>query len=189
MTHLDDAHAALQRAVAAEPWEAAAYARVSRDQAAALLDEAARLVAERDAAVRDRDEARASEREACVRYLRAMAATWDQADPRATERDREVAEAIRSLATEVAEEAHAEWRRENRGDFELVDGMVLARLSDQRDDLREVLRPLLTNPIRSSRGEPYCLFCTADDVWRADDHSDNCPTRRAPVLLGEEAAS
>lgn len=55
MTHLDEAHAALMRAVAAGA--PVASCRLGREQARALLDEAARLVAERDGVTRERDEA------------------------------------------------------------------------------------------------------------------------------------
>lgn len=103
MTHLDDAHAALMQTVASDAW--GPWTSLSREQAGALLDEAARLVAERDAAVRERDEARA------------------------------------------------------------------------------VLRPLLANP-----GE-WCAFCGETDHWDNGwviEHTPDCPTRRAGVLLGDE---
>lgn len=75
MTHLDDAHAALMRAVASEARGAIAF--LSRAQAGALLDEAARLVAERDALKRERDEwkatAEAAQNTGLLNVLRAEA--------------------------------------------------------------------------------------------------------------------
>lgn len=56
----------------------------------------------------------------------------------------------------------------------------VAQLEAEIADLRAILAPLLANPLRSSRGEPYCLFCTAD----RGDHSDDCPVLRKDALLG-----
>lgn len=78
---------------------------------------------------------RASERDAVARFLRAMAATFDSHDT-VGDREQEIANVIRSLATEITDEEHAEFRAERDGRFELIDGLVVARLADQRDEAR-----------------------------------------------------
>lgn len=79
MTTLDDAHAALHRAVASDG--GVAVVGLSVAQAGALLDEAARLVAERDGARRERD----------LRLLRIRALTEDR---RAIRRERDETRAV-----------------------------------------------------------------------------------------------
>lgn len=120
---------------------------------------------------------RASERDAIVRYLRGMAQTYrdyhtnaDVVLPVATE--------IEGLATEIAQESHSEFRRENEGHFDLVDGMVLAKLADQRDELRAVLAPLLANPFVA---HAQCYFC---GCFETEAHGPACPLWRRDQLLG-----
>lgn len=135
---------------------------------------------------------RASEREAVVRYLRAMAGTWDQHDQDSpvTEEDRVVAVAIRSLAAGVAEEEHAEFRAEREGRFELIDGMVLARLTDERDAALTALRPLLEKPFRLEQvrlhdlGVMVCVFCGYCNITDTEAHAPTCPVLRLDALLG-----
>lgn len=100
MTHLDDAHAALMHAVTSDAGEA--WACLPREQARALLDEAARLVAERDAAIRASERPRAARGRTArrLREWREIARSWRwhsetwQAEYRAAVAERDEARAV-----------------------------------------------------------------------------------------------
>lgn len=138
---------------------------------------------------------RASEREAVVRYLRAMAQTYRDDDTNADD-VMPVAAEIDMMARRVADEEHAEFRSEREGDFELIDGLVLARLLDERDALRAILAPLLEHPMVDGKVGVVCILCGTlakpVDPLRPYDpstviHVGDCPYLRRDALLGREA--
>lgn len=116
-----------------------------------------------------------------VRYLHAMAGTFDSHDQDGpvTAQDEAVAGYIKSLAHNIADEEHSEFRAENDGAFELIDTLVLLRALDERDEVRDVLAPLLNDPRSSDCA--CCVFC---QTVPGSDHDADCPVLRRDELLG-----
>lgn len=117
---------------------------------------------------------------------------WTEVDPLAVqpfdEGDELVAVRVETAAYDAADQALAQWDREQAQD-------AMKRMDAHIGELRAVLAPLLDNPLLEDANAPGAVTCVvcrrytnyyAEGDWRprAPLHEDGCPVLRRDELLG-----